>query len=213
MPDRTAFMSPEESQDTFDFLRSNYFSTLATQKNLAYQGSHVPTQWAYALVGVLLALVFRPGGQVQSIWSFIILNFVLVILSHLGTMVAKSYVNQIRWNLLEKKFLRWKLRVASDAISDEQLIDAVHRYHRRWASPVPYWKAIAKLVFELGFFPLIVSAVILITYMFTAVVDAACETKLLILAVSGLMILIDYVLLRYRSAYFREVLEDGDIKL
>ena len=206
-------MPRENTPDISGFFSTTYLSTLVNQKNLAFQASHLPTHWGYVIVGASFAVVFGRPGQAQTIWSFILLCFVLVILSHLGTMVAKAWVNQIRWNLLERKVVQWRLAVPSDRISDDQLVDAVHCYHCKWVSPVSFWKVIAKVFFELGFFPLVVSVILIISYMFVSVADARCETKVLIAGTASLVILIDFALLRYRSAYFREVREVPDIKL
>ena len=127
--------------------------------------------------------------------------------------VAKGYVNQRRWNFVERHLL--VLLHDTEKTDEEKAQDfnrLVRAYHCDWESPVGSARLAGKVLFELGFFPMVGGIVGLFVYLYFRVAEVQLMYKRLVLAVIVLRGIWEAFAFRYISQYLKKVRRHPDLK-
>lgn len=142
--------TPKRSQKLGDWISDIYLPTLSEEITHALDQLHNATNWGLTLVTAgLLAVIARDGFPDDiSVYG---LSVLLVLCGHFSVRGMKGYINVIRFSLIQKLALSYRLAAKGAGPELLALEHAIRAYHVSWYLPITrrtvYWKGSTELGF------------------------------------------------------------------
>lgn len=150
MPQRINFEDSEPSL-------LSYLNLTRQAAEAALTNLNSSINWALTLIIGVIAFVAQsisgsPSDNILAL-ALLILAVSLLMLVHFGVRTAKSYLNLLRFSLLEAATLRHLLDGNNKAAP---IRNSIKLYHLQWHRPITNGRIISKILFEFGFFYLFI---------------------------------------------------------
>ncbi|GAB3146699.1 hypothetical protein GCM10027290_28870 [Micromonospora sonneratiae] len=190
-----------------NWIAGDLLAMTTDQLSTAMEYLHNATNWGLVLVsGSLIAMV--ASGLFPSEAALYVVLIALVFSVHFFTRSAKGYINVIRFSLVQRVILDWKLSLNALSTNSSPM-DAVRKYVVEWRLPLKRSDVFVKMLVELGYGYLISLSLALTGYLMLAVPVHPRMVAALALAVLLAATELTFFL---RSPYLRRVAANDDAR-